>query len=73
MVRNIVGSLIRVGKGEQPPRWLGELLVLRDRTQAAETAPAAGLYFVTAIYPDQLDIPRRRPDCVVWACQEVDA
>ncbi len=73
MVRNIVGSLIRVGKGEQAESWLGGLLALRDRTQAAETAPAGGLYFVTAIYPDALAIPRRAPDCVVWACEEAEA
>ncbi len=69
MVRNIVGSLIPVGAGERPEAWLGELLALRDRTQAAETAPAAGLYFVTAHYPEALGIPRRAPDCVVWACE----
>jgi len=73
MVRNIVGSLIRVGMGEQAESWLAELLAKRDRTQAAETAPAAGLYFITAFYPDALQIPRRGADCVVWTCAEVKA
>lgn len=70
MVRNIVGSLIKVGKGERPESWIAELLTLKDRTAAAETAPAAGLYFVTAIYPQEFKIPKRRPDCIIWSCDE---
>lgn len=38
MVRNIVGSLLLVGKGEQPETWLAELLQLQDRDSAAATA-----------------------------------
>ena len=68
MVRNIAGSLIKVGLGERPTEWIAELLAMRDRTQAAETAPAAGLYFVTAVYPPALSIPEREPDCVIWRC-----
>ncbi len=70
MVRNIVGSLIRIGTGEREEGWMAALLALRDRTQAAETAPAQGLYFVTAFYPSALVIPERQPDCVVWHCEE---
>ena len=68
MVRNIAGSLIKVGLGQQPTTWIAELLAQKDRTQAAETAPASGLYFVTAVYPAALAIPEREPDCVVWRC-----
>jgi len=68
MVRNIAGSLIKVGLGERPTEWIAELLATRNRTQAAETAPAAGLYFVTAVYPPALAIPEREPDCVIWRC-----
>ncbi|SIN85856.1 tRNA pseudouridine38-40 synthase [Sulfurivirga caldicuralii] len=68
MVRNIVGSLLKVGQGERPVEWIAELLAAKDRTQAAETAPAAGLYFVTAVYPPALGIAEREPDCVVWRC-----
>jgi tRNA pseudouridine38-40 synthase len=51
MVRNIVGSLALVGRGEQPPGWPGELLAGRDRTVAGPTAPAAGLVFIGPKFP----------------------
>ena len=57
MVRNIAGSLILVGRGERPTEWVGEVLRLRDRTQAGPTAPPQGLYFVGAEYPDGLGLP----------------
>ena len=40
MVRNIVGSLVEVGRGKQPPVWIEEVLHARDRRVAAATAPA---------------------------------
>ena len=43
MVRNLVGSAVAVGRGAQPPTWLGEVLASRDRRRAAATAPAHGL------------------------------
>ncbi|CAN8140536.1 tRNA pseudouridine(38-40) synthase [uncultured Thiomicrorhabdus sp.] len=66
MVRNIVGSLIQVGKQQQPVEWVADLLALQDRTKAAPTAPAEGLYFVNAIYPDVWQIPQTRLDEVLW-------
>lgn len=51
MVRNITGSLIEIGKGERPVDWIAELLALRDRSLAAPTAPADGLYLVDVTYP----------------------
>ena len=51
MVRNIVGSLIPVGRGEQPPAWIAELLAGRDRTVARPTAPPTGLCFLGPVYP----------------------
>lgn len=57
MVRNIVGSLMVVGSGEAPVSWIGELLSLKDRTQAAATAKPYGLYFVDVIYPEALNVP----------------
>ncbi len=59
MVRNIVGSLLAVGRGDQPVQWMAELLALRDRTQAGATAPAAGLYFVHVDYPAEFGLPNR--------------
>lgn len=52
MVRNIVGSLVRVGSGGWNPDKLTEVLKAKDRNQAAATAPAHGLYFADAIYAD---------------------
>ncbi|WMP16636.1 tRNA pseudouridine(38-40) synthase TruA [Thiothrix lacustris] len=57
MVRNIVGSLLKVGAGERPLTWMGELLALKDRTQAGMTAPASGLYFVHVDYPEHFKLP----------------
>ena len=57
MVRNIVGSLLPVGRGERPEAWVGELLAGRDRTVAGPTAPAEGLSFLGARYPAEWGLP----------------
>jgi tRNA pseudouridine38-40 synthase len=57
MVRNIAGLLIAVGKGDASPAWAAEVLAGRDRTRAAATAPAAGLYLVAVRYPPVFDLP----------------
>jgi tRNA pseudouridine38-40 synthase len=51
MVRNVVGSLVRVGLGEESVSWLAEVLSARDRTRAGITAPAAGLVLNQVEYP----------------------
>lgn len=57
MVRNIVGALVYVGNGRQPPSWLGELLVGRDRSKAAPTFDAAGLYLAGVKYDPRWSLP----------------
>jgi tRNA pseudouridine38-40 synthase len=52
MVRNIVGSLVQVGKKRQQVEWLRVALESKDRTQAGPTAPAHGLTLVEVLYPD---------------------
>jgi len=52
MVRNLVGSLVQVGVGKWSPEQMEEVLLARDRKQAADTAPAHGLYFTHAVYDD---------------------
>ena len=52
MVRTIAGSLVEVGRGHRPPRWLAEVLAARDRTAAGPCAPAKGLTFVGVAYPE---------------------
>jgi tRNA pseudouridine38-40 synthase len=51
MVRNIVGSLLLIGRGEKDVHWIKALLSQKDRTLAGATAPAGGLYFVHVEYP----------------------
>ncbi len=50
MVRNIVGSLVYIGCRRQPSEWMDELLQSRDRTRAAPTFSAAGLYLAAVDY-----------------------
>jgi len=57
MVRNIAGSLMAVGYGRYPVGWLADVMAGRDRTLAAETAPADGLYLVGVDYPVEYLIP----------------
>ncbi|MBU6272816.1 MAG: tRNA pseudouridine(38-40) synthase TruA [Betaproteobacteria bacterium] len=51
MVRNLVGSLVWVGMGRRPPAWLASVLASRDRTLAAPTMAAQGLYLSGVEYP----------------------
>jgi tRNA pseudouridine38-40 synthase len=57
MVRNIVGSLLPIGRGERAPDWLAELLAGRDRDRAGPTAPPTGLCFLGPLYPQQAGLP----------------
>jgi tRNA pseudouridine38-40 synthase len=57
MVRNIVGSLLPVGRGERDEAWIATLLSGRDRTVAGPTAPSAGLVFLGPRYPAQWGLP----------------
>jgi len=50
MVRNIVGSLVEVGRGAQPPEWIGHVRDSRDRKNAGPTAPPQGLFLVRVEY-----------------------
>lgn len=58
MVRNITGSLLEVGMGRQSPQWIQQLLDAKDRTLAAATAKAEGLYLVGVDYPAEFNIPQ---------------
>jgi tRNA pseudouridine38-40 synthase len=57
MVRNLVGSLVYIGKGTQSPAWIDELLQARDRKQAAPTFSPDGLYFRGPIYEPHWGLP----------------
>lgn len=51
MMRNIVGTLVVIGRGRQNVSWLDEVLASRDRRQAGPTAPAHGLCLLHVTYP----------------------
>lgn len=50
-VRSMVGSLVEVGRGFQPPGWIGEILAAADRTRCGPVAPADGLFLERVDYP----------------------
>lgn len=58
MIRNIVGALVSVGRGEQGADYLVRLLALKDRTLGDVTAPACGLHFVDSLYDEAWGLPR---------------
>lgn len=64
MVRNIVGSLLEVGRREREATWIGELLAARDRTLAGIAAPPEGLYLTAVGYDAGWNLPA--PATMAW-------
>jgi len=60
MVRNIVGSLVYVGKGKHPAGWIRELLSARQRALAAPTFGPEGLYLEAVEYAPEWGLPGGR-------------
>ena len=50
MVRNIVGTLVEVGRGRWAPGRIDQILASRDRRDAGPTAPAHGLAMLCVHY-----------------------
>jgi tRNA pseudouridine38-40 synthase len=50
MVRNLIGTLVEVGRHQRTPHSFVELLSARDRTQAGIKAPAQGLFLMEVKY-----------------------
>ena len=50
MVRNLVGTLLKVGRGEESTEWMLSVLASKDRKEAGPTAEPQGLYFIKAHY-----------------------
>jgi tRNA pseudouridine38-40 synthase len=70
MVRNIVGTLVAVGKGKEAPAWPAKVLALRDRTKAGMTAPAQGLFLVNVEYPSEDQCGIRSAECGMEAVED---
>jgi tRNA pseudouridine38-40 synthase len=60
MVRNMAGTLIAIGTGEQSPVWIREVLEKRDRRLAGMTADSAGLYLLGVDYPTDFGLMSQR-------------
>jgi tRNA pseudouridine38-40 synthase len=50
MVRNIVGTILEVGKGKLTQKDIAAILAAKDRSAAGPTAPAAGLFLKEIFY-----------------------
>jgi tRNA pseudouridine38-40 synthase len=67
MVRNLVGTLVTVGRGRQEVGWVDTLLAGRDRTVAAPTFMPDGLYLARVDYPESIVLPPPAPFSIVHA------
>jgi tRNA pseudouridine38-40 synthase len=56
MVRNIVGTLIEVGRGRLHPSAIRGIVDARDRRAAGPTAPARGLFLMKVLYAEPADL-----------------
>ena len=59
MIRNIMGCLVLVGQGLQPPGWMREVIDARHRDAAAPTFSPDGLYFLGPVYDAKWQLPSR--------------
>jgi len=55
MVRNLVGTLVEIGRGSLAVSDLNRILAARNRSAAGPTAPACGLYLVEVHYGDEAE------------------
>ena len=67
MVRNIVAVLVHIGAGGAGPEWVAELLSHKDRTRAAPTFMADGLYLSYIRYPSRFELPSSGRS--TWPCE----
>jgi tRNA pseudouridine38-40 synthase len=58
MVRNLVGTLVQIGRSKQPPQWAREVLDSRNRARAGRTFGAAGLYLEAVDYEPHWGLPQ---------------
>jgi len=58
MVRNVTGTLVAIGQGEQKPVWAQTVLDSRDRSKGGIAAPPYGLTLIGVEYPDNSGVPQ---------------
>ena len=59
MIRNIMGCLVTIGQGQQPPGWMAEVRDARRRDVAAPTFSPDGLYFLGPRYDPAHGLPEQ--------------
>lgn len=59
MIRNIMGCLLTIGRGDQPIEWASVVLAAKKREFSAPTFSPDGLYFLGPTYAPQWDLPER--------------
>jgi tRNA pseudouridine38-40 synthase len=57
MVRNITGTLVAIGRGDEPEDRVATVLDSRDRSAGGVAAPPQGLTLVNVEYPTEFDLP----------------
>jgi len=55
MVRNLVGTMLEIGRGQFPARAMLGILEARSRSAAGPTAPARGLFLHSVEYPEEVN------------------
>ena len=55
MVRNLVGTLVEIGRGSMTPDAVAGILAAKDRSAAGPTAPPQGLFLASVDYAEDLD------------------
>ena len=59
MIRNIIGTLLPIGRGDQTVESMLDILKSRDRTKAGVTASPNGLSFNIVKYPKKYNLPEQ--------------
>jgi tRNA pseudouridine38-40 synthase len=62
MVRNLTGTLVEIGRGDQPVAWAAEVLASRDRKAGGMAAPPHGLTLIAVEYPPEYELPAIRTE-----------
>jgi tRNA pseudouridine38-40 synthase len=61
MVRNMVGALVEIGRGERPKDDIPRVLAALSRSESGRMAPPQGLFLEEVYYPEQLMDPDHVP------------